>query len=314
MGKRPSLTRQVELVLSTMNRTAEPAGASRSRHAAKAAGAAHQAIFSHNTYRSVQQRVNTLLSNLPPELRPKLLGDLSPEAIRWSVAAMHERGLKGTTIRSTLSALRKLATGMQAKGWCKLRPDELVPDDLYTGLTSSAPRGGYSLSQVEQIISRVRRDPRDGPEFERMIRLLVASGLRHNELARLREADLDRTAGAIHVRGTNAKGGRERVVTPDDLGRAKLRDALAAIPTGRHWLWTDGPILTRRLQDAIRAACDELGITPKGLHGLRATFAEGFLARRMAAGLSEQQARRELTLLLGHNRIQVTYRYVPQRA
>ncbi len=314
MGKRPSLTRQVELVLSAINRTSEPPGPGRSRHAAKAAGQAHQGIFSHNTYRSVQQRVNTPLANLPPELRPKLLGDLSPEAVRWSINAMHERGLKGVTIRSTLSAMRKLTIGMQAKGWCKLRPDELVPDDLYTGLTSSAPRGSYSLSQVEQLIGRVRRDPRDGPEFERMIRLLVASGLRHNELARLREDDLDRSAGAIRVRGSNAKGGRERLVAPDDTGRAALKEALAAIPTGRHWLWTDGPTLTRRLQDAIRDACHELGITPKGLHGLRATFAEGFLSRRMAAGRTEDQARRELTLLLGHNRIQVTYRYVPQRA
>jgi integrase len=314
MGKRPSLTRQVELILSEMNRTTAPAEPSRSRHAAKAAGQAHQGIFSHNTYRSIQQRVNTLLGNLPPELRPKLLGDLSPEAMRWSVAAMRERELKGVTIRSTLSAMRKLAIGMQAKGWCKLRPNELVPDDLYTGLTPSAPRGGYSISQVEQISSRVRLDPRDGPEFERMIRLLVASGLRHNELARLREDDLDRVAGVIRVRSSNAKGGRERFVMPDDPGRTELKHALATIPAGRHWLWTDGPILTRRLQDAIRKACDELAIAPKGLHGLRATFAEAFLHRRMATGLSEHQARRELTQLLGHNRIQVTYRYVPQLA
>ena len=133
-------------------------------------------------------------------------------------------------------------------------------------------------------------------------------------MAGLRERDLDRDAGTVWVSGANAKGGRARRVdlADDQTGGALLLAAIEAIPPGRNWLWTDGDRLAREVEEAIRAICDEEGIAPKGQHGLRATFAEDYLRRRIEGGLAEDQGRDALALLLGHNRRSVTYRYVPR--
>lgn len=307
MSKRPSLVKQVNTALHHIARIGE------SRHLAKQQGIAERYIYSWESMRVHKQRCITALRNLPAESRPKLLRDLTAAHIGAIAGDMRARGLSNIYIKNTLGSFRKLTYALGDLGWNATPPDQLVPDALYDGLRRSAPRGSYSATQVEQLVAHLARDSKDGPAFERMLRLICASGLRHNEVARLREGDLDRDNGTISVRGSIAKGGRPRVVGPslDAAGQAALHAAILAIPTGHNHLWTDGRRLARRLQDAVRDACNELGIVCKGLHGLRATFAEEYIERRMAAGVSERDARRELMEPMGHSRPGFTHAYVP---
>lgn len=309
MSKRPSLVRQVVQVFEHIDHIGE------SRHKAKIEGTARAQIHSYASARTHRQRVITGLRRindaLPPERRLRLLRDLRPEHVELLKGLMIADGLADSTIRNELSSWRKLGHALNAAGWSSIQPDELVPARLYKGLGQSRPRGGYSRDQAEAIISHIERTHPLGAELGRMARLIAATGLRHDEAARLREADLDRIAGDVLVRGSNAKGGRQRLVklNPEGPCRTAAREAINNIPKGRNWLWNDGPGLSRQLQDAIRDACDHLGIQRKGLHGLRATFAEGYVRERIAGGLDENAARDELTLLLGHGRRSVTYRY-----
>jgi len=309
MSKTPSLVRQVTKVFEHISHIGE------SRHAAKANNTANAQIHSYASARTHRQRVITGLRRingaLPPDQRLRLLRDLRPEHVELLRGLMVTDGLADSTIRNELSSWRKLGHALNAAGWQSIKPDELVPARLYAGLRQSTPRGGYSHDQATNIIAHIARTHPRGDELCRMARLIQATGLRHQEVARLREVDLDRVAGNVTVRSANAKGGRERLVTlePDGPCRSALRSALDAVPEGGNWLWLDGPALARQLQDAIRNACADLNIEARGLHGLRGLFAETYLRERMAVGLDENTARDELTLLLGHGRHAVTYRY-----
>ena len=309
MSKTPSLVRQVTRAFETINHIGE------SRHTAKAAGTARAQIHSYASARTHRQRVITGLRRindaLPPDQRLRLLRDLKPSHIELLKNLMVADGLADSTIRNELSSWRKLSHALNAASWSSFRPEELVPPLLYEGLSQSAPRGGYSHEQAAALIAHIEQTHPNGTDLARMARLILTTGLRHQEVARLREADLDRVASDITVQSTNAKGGRPRFVTlpANSQIRADLSTALNEIPQGGNWLWLNGPALARSLQDAIRTACDDLGMERKGLHGLRAAFAEIYLRERIAANLDEHAARDELTLLLGHGRRSVTYRY-----
>jgi len=64
----------------------------------------------------------------------------------------------------------------------------------------------------------------------------------------------------------------------------------------------------------VRQACDQLNIRRRGVHGFRATAACEFVDLKGALGFTENEARRELAMWLGHNphRTEVTYAYVPK--
>ena len=84
----------------------------------------------------------------------------------------------------------------------------------------------------------------------------------------------------VRVRGTNAKGGRERTVGPnlDRQGHIALRAAIAAIPQGRHELWPGGPRAEDRIGEdvmALLAEIDREKILERTNRGKQQKLAEG---------------------------------------
>lgn len=62
------------------------------------------------------------------------------------------------------------------------------------------------------------------------------------------------------------------------------------------------------MRDATRA----LGIEISGVHRLRTNFAQEKYLDFLAQGIDEREARLRVSELLGHARIDVTYKYVPK--
>jgi integrase len=308
MGGKASLANQVNRALLEIFRPDE------SRHLAKERGVAECAIFSYATLRTYRQRCLTLLNTLPQDSRPRLLRDLTTAHVELGIALLRARDVSDVHIKTILAAVRKLVWGMRELGWITMQPDDLVPAALNAGLIASPPRGSYSEEQIVQLRLYVAAQ-RQSSELLRLFDLILASGLRHDEAARLWESDLTRQDGFVRVRGTNAKGGRERTIGPhlDRDGLTALRAAIDAIPLGRHELWPGGPGLARRLEETMRAGCKDLGYVCKGIHGLRATFAARYIDRQLAEGAPERIVRLSLSRMLGHNRIDVTYRYAAKR-
>ena len=307
MARYPGLTRQIVQVLKSCARY----GAS--RHAAKRAGTAATGIYSTSSMQTHITRCCTLFRSLPPAARPRMLSAWTPEHTRQMIQAAEARGLAPTTLRNYVSSLRKLAVAVHRKRWTALAPEVLVPHALQVPYRARRVRGGYSPEVAAAVLARLAATEPD-VALVQLARLIAASGLRAQEASLVREQDLDRTQGRITVCATHAKGGRVRVVDlrHDPAGQATLQAALADLPPGGHYVWPQGRAVAQRLRLRLRQICAELGVAGKGMHGLRATFAEGYLRRQLAAGQGEEAARDRLALLLGHTRRQVTYCYVPR--
>lgn len=107
------------------------------------------------------------------------------------------------------------------------------------------------------------------------------------------------------------KGGKTRNIRVLDsavLAELDLSRPFVYLPDQQARQWKD------RLERYVRQACDQLNIQRRGVHGFRATAACEFVGLKRALGFTEDEARRELAMWLGHNphRTEVTYAYVPK--
>jgi integrase len=132
--------------------------------------------------------------------------------------------------------------------------------------------------------------------------LALCCGLREDEIAGLKGENVDAEGHLLHITG---KGGRYRPVPiPEEL--------LSKLNRSKQYLFTPSASwrvgFRRTVQDATKA----LGIEISGVHRLRANFAQNKYQDFLAQGMDEREARRRVSELLGHARIDVTYKYIPK--
>jgi len=276
-----------------------------SRHQAKAEGTDHTTLFSYQSLRTYKSRTIAAVKWIKQERHSGHLLELRQITHDdWIAYVRHceERGLAGGSIRATIAAIHKLEHALRERGWW--RGDTPYAPQITTSIPRSTPRFGFSLTHARAIIHHLTG------EVQMAARLALSSGLRINEIARLRTEDIDFTAGTIHVQRTNAKGGRERLVT-SLLDPNVLRD----IPQDRNYVFSNPNGLARQANREIATARDTTGVsrgTGLSMHAFRAAYAEQFLRQALDKGLNEDTARQALTLQLGHSRPSVTYRYCPR--
>jgi integrase len=161
-----------------------------------------------------------------------------------------------------------------------------------------APRFGYQLEDCPQIIAYLQES---GSQFALPAEILLRCGLRISELAGLQGKDLDLENQVLQIRG---KGGRQRTIDiPADLAEK--------MDTSKQYLFTPSRAWKSDLYRAVREATRALGIKVSGLHRLRANYAQNEYHELRKQGLSDQEARQQVSQLLGHNRVSVTRSYVP---
>jgi integrase len=277
-----------------------------SRHEAKLAGTADQTIFSYRTLSTYKARTIAAVRWIKQERYGGQLHELRTITHDDWIAYVRDgedRQLAGGSIRATIAGLHKLEAGMRQRGWW--RDEAAFVPQISTSVPRSMPRLGFSEAHAQAIIGQL------AGEVQLAARLAISAGLRLNELARLRVEDIDFENKTIKIVRSNAKGGRQRIVT-----RLLDPDVLADVPRDRNYVFTNPGNFARVAQRQVATARDAVGVGPGtglGMHAFRATYAERFLRRAITAdGLTEQAARRALTLQLGHTRVEVTYRYCPK--
>jgi len=72
-----------------------------------------------------------------------------------------------------------------------------------------------------------------------------------------------------------------------------------------------GKSLARRVQGAVRHACERQGVPCYGTHGFRKLWAQERYRELRAEGLSEREAKRAVADRLGHGRLAVLKSYIP---
>lgn len=227
-----------------------------------------------------------------------------------------------STIARTWSTWNQLFTFCVAEGVVPGNPMAAVEKPRVPRSRPKSITGEDSITRLLEVAARGRQTARD-PWPERDIAIvatLITCGLRLSELLDLTVSSLDGPAGE-RVIGVRGKGRKERTVPVEPEVEAVV---VAYLESRRRrfpgrltsdaplFVGTDGKAMRRGgLQYLVEQLYREAGIrtrVPRGalVHALRHTFATS-LARNGASGT-------ELQILLGHESLATTQRYVDATA
>lgn len=280
-------------------------GESRHIDKLKGDGSHTERIYGHRTFERYAEVLVPFAQWARQEYGARLLVDIPREAAARYVA---ERGWTPGTIKTFVAALGKLEVGIErAFG----RKADFGRFDIETGKRSLDERAyirPFSPQDARAIVdwgySRAERLGNVAPAIG--LHLAYGAGLRASEVVGLRVGQIDfENRRIVDVEG---KGGRLRTI--ENLPQS-LMDRLKAACEGKR---PDDRVIDcsrRTLERWTETAKEVLRIdTGNGVHGLRGAFAQERLSAYIERGLSHEQALRQVSQDLGHNRISVLRHYL----
>lgn len=195
----------------------------------------------------------------------------------------NRRGPTGLATRNReLATLKALMSWARAQHLTSNRADQEVP----------IVRESRGKNPPREVLEREWRRvlPRLLLRWRRACEVLLGTGLRYGELARLRMQDIH--AGGIYV--PEAKGGNARLVPCSSRAIKAARDLvkLGGVPDDHGW----------QIGDRLEVACRATRVVPFSAHELRHTFATACL--RNGVDLET------LRVWMGHKDIRTTQRYL----
>jgi integrase len=195
--------------------------------------------------------------------------------------------LGARSLRGVVTGLRALLRFLAVKG--VVAPGLAATLPVAPGWRRGSAGRVLDRGEVARLLAGCDRRRAAGRRDYAMLVLMVRLGLRANEVAALRLADVDWRGGEILVSG---KGGRrERLPLPVDVGRAVADYCRRGRPhSGERALFLHarapyGPISRTGVGEIVRRACRRAGLGPVGAHRLRHTAATAM--RRGGAPLGE---------------------------
>jgi len=199
-------------------------------------------------------------------------------------ATLEAAGKRAATVNRHLAAIRALYSAALDEGLLTRNPAASVKT-LETGREGSTP--ALTREQVQAMLGAIDRTTLQGLRDYALIVLLVRTGLRREEAARIRVEDLQQQQGHWTLHVTRKGGGPQLVKVPADVYRAlivwldaaALRDgalwrSLMRTGRGRAMVYQVGLALTtdgilKIVQQRARRGGIPILISP---HALRATF------------------------------------------
>ena len=228
---------------------------------------------------------------------------LDPDIIMTTFEEHYADAAPGT-VNKLLAALEKVHLGCVKLGWTKdACPISSEMRDWVKSFRDDSdvrmPRFGYKPEDAEKVIAYLK-NKKSG--YALPAELALRCGLREDEIAGLKGENIDVKQKLLHITG---KGGRYRQVPiPDDL--------LNHLNRSKQYLFTPSASWRAGFRRTVRDATRALGIEISGVHRLRANFAQNKYQEFLAQEMNEREARLKVSELLGHTRIDVTYKYVPK--
>ena len=205
---------------------------------------------------------------------------------------------------------------------------EIPAADLLPYRHRRKPPHIYSDEEIERILRRTEQLPSSkglrARTFTTLFGLLVATGMRVNEVLGLDQPDVDLNLGILHIRRTKFRKSRYVPVHPTTVAALKkyveARDRhFSAALTSAFFISERGRRITRKTAEytfaklsqqlGLRAPAKHHGRGPR-LHDLRHRFATRTLIRWYRAGLDVERELPKLATYLGHVHVNDTYWYL----
>jgi len=263
------------------------------------------AILSYRTRACYFQTAETFFQRAKKLTSKRQLADLlDPETVRRTLDA-HYRDHMPSTLRTVLAAIGKVHQGCVQVGWTD------VPSPITEELREHVktyrddgdvrqPRFGYIPEDAERILAYLKEN---GSKFAPPAEIALRCGLRISEIAGLQGKQVDLEKMVLHVVG---KGGKERDV--------ELPTGLAEqINPSKQYLFDPRRSWKQAFYQAVRNAARALDIQVSGVHRLRANCFQNTYKKLTAEGLSDREARKNVSQDAGHKRIEVISCYVPKK-
>jgi site-specific recombinase XerD len=223
-----------------------------------------------------------------------VLAELGAAELRAWKTSMVEKGRAASTINRRLACLKSFSKWGVGRGGMGPVP---VPRSI---AEDARPPRWLNRREQHALIRAVERTK--DVRMIAAVKVLLHTGLRLDELARLRWPDVsisDRK-GTVHVR--HGKGRRRRTVPLNAEARGSLAELDTAAAGGAIWIGQQGPLSRqglRKLMDRVRVLS---GLEGFSAHVLRHTF-----CKRLAESGSRLE---EIATLAGHESLDTTRRYV----
>lgn len=230
------------------------------------------------------------------------LRDLLAREVLLGVFNQYYRHLSPGYVSRIQCAIKHIYSGAQALGWvhgaCPIDNEFRAALDI----CYRPRRYGYPPQDAVRI---VRYCYEQHSRAALAIKIALCCGLRAKEVAGFRGEQVDRNG--LFLRDIAGKGGRLRdVPLPASL--------LPEMTRKQGYYFTPSRSFRTYLRRETSRAARALGMDDTGFHRLRSTYATLIYTKcRGLDGKSDREARREVSGLLGHNRISVTYHYVPEQ-
>jgi integrase len=237
-----------------------------------------------------------------------------PPFVRATVQAhrawLEEREYSPSTINQRLAAIRKLGREAALNG--VLAPEIAAGIEQVPGIKQRGTRAGNWLTreQAQALINLPDSDTRKGKRDRAVLALLIGCALRRSEAVGLAVNDMQQRDGRWVIPDLRGKHGRVRTVPVPAWVKTAVDDWTAAVgitegrllrSMNRHGAMIGDSLSGQAILALVRAYGAKIGVKLQA-HDARRTCAK---LCRAAGGDLEQ-----IQLLLGHNSIQTTERYL----
>jgi len=261
-------------------------------------------ILGINTRRTYFQAATLFFKRAEELTGEGLLANLMEPDIIMTTIEEHYTDAAPGTMGKLLPAIEKVHLGCTRLGWTKT-PCPITPElrdwakSFRDDSDVRSPRFGYRPDDAERVVAYLKENR---STYALPAELALRCGLREDEIAGLKGENVDADHKLLHITG---KGGRYRPVPISE-------DLLSRLNRSKQYLFTPSASWRAGFRRTVREATRALGIGISGVHRLRANFAQNKYRDFLTQGMDDRDARRKVSELLGHARIDVTYKYVPK--
>lgn len=241
------------------------------------------------------------------------LNKIENKHIEAYIEQMTEAGYSKSTISTNISAIRFFVDQIKDSSYIKSNKELGAVAKTYDEII-----GEDRAWKPEEIKAMMEIAIDEGQErIADMIQLAAEHGFRIHEVIRLERVDLQRALKDDYIR-VKGKGGLIRRIPVHNKGHLQKLIDRTTVRQAKIFVYEDekGHQVIQKAQQFIIKHRDEVEIKDEGIkgvltfHGLRYYYAQTRYAKLRHEGLSDLEARKKVSLELGHFRVYVTNIYL----